>query len=153
MQAIHLRFAEGMDGGGVFLECRELPDLGPVKGPPVGQVVGGERRSGAGQVFIAHEFEQFPVCRLNAVTDDADRLGAQARLIGLRYAGHVLERRVEKARLRARLGDRGDRSIAPGQSDSRRRESALESLAHFRCLFAEIPRDVAHLRDPIAIIL
>src|SRR6185437_1535069 len=60
---------------------------------------------------------------------------------------------VEQIVFRLAFRDLRDGLVAALQGNARRGETALEARPHVRDLLAEIARDIAHLRDPVLIIL
>ncbi len=74
VQARDFRFAERMDGRRILIEGGEFPDLGPIVGLAVRQIVGGQRGARARDIFAAKEFQQFPIRRLHGIADRTDGL-------------------------------------------------------------------------------
>ncbi len=112
-----------------------------------------EAQAQSRQIVVAHESQQVPVRGLHRIADDGNRLCPERGLVRLRDSGHLLERRIEEALLGGGVGDGGDRGVAPLHGHLGRRESALQPAPHLLDLFAEVARDVAHLPDPIAVVL
>ncbi len=153
MQAGNLRLPERMDFGRILIERRVLQDLRPVVRLTIWKILRSERGASARQVFFAHELQQLDVGWLHGVANDLHRLGLQCLAIGLRHARHVLEGRIEQALFRSCIRDSHDRGVTPFHRDSRRSEPALQTRAHLFHLLAKIARDIAHLRNPVAIVL
>ena len=106
-----------------------------------------------GRYSVRMNASKLAVGRLHGLLDDADRLRTQIGLLRLRDARHLPKWRVKQTRLRCALGDRGERGVAPLKRYPRRRKPAPKAAAHFVDLFAKVPRDVPHLRKPVAVIL
>ena len=74
------------------VEGGELEDLGLVVGLAVGEVFGGERGLGVGDVVVAEEGEEFAVDGDDVGLDGGGGLGAEPGLVGRGDGGgHLLE--------------------------------------------------------------
>jgi hypothetical protein len=132
----------------------EFDDLRLVIRFTVRQVLRRQRDLGLGDVFLAHELQQFGVRRDHLVADRLQRLGAQCFLLGRRDHGRHLPERLEEHHVfRPGFRDGGDRLVAAFQRHLGRGEAACQAGAHIGNLFTEIARHVVQLGHVVAVIV
>jgi hypothetical protein len=104
-------------------------------------------------IFVAEELKQVGISRLHDLTNYLCGFRFELVLVGrLNSHQRFPKRCVEQIVFGFALRNGGDGFLAPMQSEPRRREAARKPRPHVRDLFAEIARDVAHLRDPVLVI-
>ena len=135
------------------IERGELANFLAIVRFPVRQRFGRQRRAGVRHIFVAEEFEQVRIGRLHDLTNHLRGFRFELVLVGRLNSHHRFpERCVEQIVFGLALRNCGDGFLASLQSEARRREAARKPRPHVRDLFAEIARNVAHLRDPVFVI-
>ena len=120
---------------------------------PVRQFFGRKRGAGMRHIFVTEKFEQVRISRLHDLTNHLCGFRFELVLVGRLNSNHRFpEWCVEQIVFGFALRNGGDGFLASLQSETWWREAARKPRSHVRDLFAEIARDVAHLRDPVFVI-